>query len=113
MPLVSPRAQSPNFGFKSMQYSSSERSGLLSANFRTQYAKTESGRNLIPKNKQGTNFGMNTRALNIGPFYKGKNTVINEEEEIFPDNCLTIFDNSGKHCFYLNFSQEQEFSPIH
>lgn len=37
-----------------------------------------------------------TRIKNNSPFYKLKMTVLNEENEIFPDNCLTIFDNSGK-----------------
>ena len=38
---------------------------------------------------------MNTRNNNSGPFYKNKMTVINEEDELFPDNSLTLFDNSG------------------
>lgn len=36
-----------------------------------------------------------SRGLNQGPFYKDEMTVINEEEVLFPDTVLTLFDNTG------------------
>ena len=36
-----------------------------------------------------------SRQFNLGTFYSHKKTVVNEEELVFTENCLTLFDNSG------------------
>lgn len=92
---VSPPTTYEVDGFKSLKLSLSNRS-LTSKKFaKSHMALTERPLNINSCSLKLLNPAMYTRALNPSPFYKNKLTVINEEEELFPENCLTIFDNSG------------------
>ena len=81
-------------GFRSLQHSKSERGGTGRL-AKSQKALTERPLNINSSSLKTLNPAMYTRALNTSPFYCNQLTVINEEEELFPDNCLTVFDNSG------------------
>lgn len=95
MPVLSIQPKQLDMGFKSLQYSRSERNMHTNRLIQSQNILTERLGNSHIKLSKNKNFGMNTRNNNSGPFYKNKMTVINEEDELFPDNSLTLFDNSG------------------
>jgi hypothetical protein len=82
-------------GFQSLKLSLSNKSFSSRKFAKSQMALTERPLNINSSCLKLLNPAMYTRALNPSPFYKNKLTVINEEEELFPENCLTLFDNSG------------------
>ena len=48
-----------------------------------------------------------SRQFNLGTFYSHKKTVVNEEELVFTENCLTLFDNSGIFILLMLFLLQQ------
>lgn len=93
VPPVRPKA--PHVGFLSLKASQSERSMHKNRFAQSHAALTERPLNITSSTLKMVSPAMYTRALNRSPFYKNQLTVINEEEKLFPENCLTLFDNSG------------------
>lgn len=94
-PVQPPPAREKPEGFRSLKASMSDRSVHKNRFAQSQMALTERPLNISSSALRLVNPAMYTRAQNQSPFYKGALTVINEEEELFPENCLTLFDNSG------------------
>jgi hypothetical protein len=94
-PIIPETSREMDIGFNSLKMSLSNKSLTARKFAKTQMALTERPLTKNSESSKLLNPAMYTRALNPSPFYMNKFTVINEEEELFPDNCLTIFDNSG------------------
>lgn len=94
-PVPPPPLKTSPLGFLSLKESRSERSLHKNRFAQSHAALSERPLNISSSSLKLVNPGMHTRAMNQSPFYRDRLTVINEEEQLFPHNCLTLFDNSG------------------